>query len=89
FTAEETWGYIGTAAGLLRPYDERALYIANEDFCFVLYPSLYKNFLTARENNDWYTRACHLLDPLRDHVRYLACVERVSALVEIQERTAE
>lgn len=89
FTAEETYGYIGTGAGLLRPYDERALYIANEDFCFALYPSLYKKFLTVRENNDWYTRACHLLDPLRDHVRYLACVERVSALVEIQERTAE
>lgn len=89
FTAEETWGYIGTDPLLLRTYDERDLYIANNDFCFVLYPSLYKNFLTVRENNDWYTRACHLLDPLREHPRYLDCVKRVEALVEIKERTVK
>lgn len=87
FTAEKSWGSISTVSHLLRTHEERTLYISNEAYCFVLYPSLYKNYLTTRENNDWYKRTCHLLDPLRDHPRYLAYVERVDALVEIRENS--
>ena len=61
---------------------ERALYITDKrNCCFMVYPSEWAHYLTTRTDNRWYTRECHLLDPIREHPRYLACAERVKKLV--------
>ena len=38
--------------------------------------------MTKSADDKWYTRECRLLDPIREHPRYLACVERVEKLLE-------
>ncbi len=60
---------------------ERALYISDKrNCCFMVYPSEWEHYLTTRTDDRWYTRECHLLDSIREHPRYLACVERVKKL---------
>ncbi len=85
WTAEEYDSVFGGSA-LLGEEKERAIYIHNEDVCYVIYPSLYYGLLTAREDKRWYTRFCYCLDPIREDVRYRALVERVRVLIEIRSK---
>ncbi len=61
---------------------ERALYMTDKrNCCFMVYPSEWEHYLTTRTDDRWYTRECHLMDSIREHPRYLACVDRVKKLI--------
>ena len=62
---------------------QRELFITNKkNDCFIISPAMYAHYLTTKQDDQWYTRECRLLDPIREHPRYLACVERVERLLE-------
>lgn len=62
---------------------QRELFITDrKNNCFVVSPAQYAYYLTTDKDDRWYTRECRLLDPIRKHPRYLACVERVEKLLE-------
>ncbi|MBQ8323832.1 MAG: helix-turn-helix transcriptional regulator [Clostridia bacterium] len=61
---------------------QRELFITDtKNNCFVVSPAQYAYYLTTDKDDRWYTRECRLLDPIRKHPRYLACVERVEKLL--------
>ncbi len=80
--------YSQDISGLLdETVDVRTILIRNEKEdgyfdCYLIYPSLYYGFLTATEDNKWYTRYSYCFDNIRGDVRFLACVERVKALIK-------
>lgn len=79
--AEEDWSHLG-GSPLLETEQERCIWIHDEaGCCYVLYPSLYYSLLSATEDNQWFTRNCKYLDPIRKDQRYQNYVDRVKALV--------
>ncbi len=86
WTAEEDYSHFG-GSFLLETDEERCMYIhSREGACYVIYPSLYYNLLTASADERWYTRFCYCFDSIRHDPRYIGYVERAKALIHMRDK---